>query len=267
MNRFRKSIAAIIIGVLTLALVAGVAFAGFGQTPQTVSAAPAAAQATVVPATTAAATPSAPKAGRPSQQDMSEAAQYFMPVISAVSTTLNLSPLEIASQLQAGKSVADIAKAQNVDLQKVKDALTGAVKTQLDAVVKAGKATQPQADKVGQTLNIWVDELLNASTASIPSNVSHKDLESYATPILNATASALNLTPEQLKSEVQAGKSLADIAKAQNVDLQKVKDAALNSGKTQLDAAVKAGKVTQSQADKLYQTATLWIDELVNGKK
>lgn len=264
MNRFRKSITAIILGVLTLALVAAVAIAGLGQNNQTVSAAPAAAQATVAPTPTTAA-PTTP--AKPNHKDMSEAAQYLMPVISAVSSTLNLSPMEIASQLQAGKSLADIAKAQNVDVQKVKDAFTGAVKTQLDAAVKAGKATQPQADKVGQTLTIWLDELFNTSTATLPKNVSPKDLETYATPILNATASALNLTPEQLKTEVQAGKSLADLAKAQGVDVQKVKAAALNTGKTQLDAAVKAGKLTQSQADKAYQTVVLWIDDLINHSK
>lgn len=192
-----------------------------------------------------------------------EMGQYLMPIVTAVSNSLNLSPMEIVSQLQADKSLADIAKAQQVDLQKVKDAITGSIKTQLDAAVKAGKMTQAQADKANQTVNLWVDDAVNFHKSAVPANGNPQDLKQYFTPVLNSVASTLNLTPDQLEKELHSGKSLGDIARAQQVDLQKVKDAITGSAKTQLDAAAKAGKFTQAQADKAYQTLTLWIDELV----
>jgi hypothetical protein len=78
---------------------------------------------------------------------------------------------------------------------------------------------------------------------------------SWAT--FDATAQALGLTPEQLFAELHAGKSLADIAQAQGVDLQKVQDA-INAARIQamkdaINQAVKDGKISQAQADWLLQ--------------
>lgn len=196
-------------------------------------------------------------------KNVQELGQYLMPIVTAVSKALNLSPMDILAQLQADKSLADIAQAQKVDLQTVKDAITNSIKTQLEAAVKASKLTQAQADKANQTVATWLDEVVNFKKSAMPANTSSKDLEQYFTPVVTAVADSLKLTVDQLKSELKSGKSLGDIAKAQTVDLQKVKDAITSSSKTQLDAAAKAGKITQSQADKLYQTLTTWIDDVV----
>jgi hypothetical protein len=192
--------------------------------------------------------------------------QHLMPIVTAVSNALNLSPFEIAAQLEADKSLADIAKAQNVDVQKVKDAIQTSIKTQLDSVVKSGKLTQAQADKANQTVAIWVDELVTAHKtmlASFDMSGLKQTAEQFVTPIINATTSTLHLTTDQLKAQLEAGKSLADVAKAQNVEVQQLKDAIQTSIKAQLDSVVKSGKITQAQADKANQTVALWIDDMV----
>lgn len=73
----------------------------------------------------------------------------------------------------------------------------------------------------------------------------------------DAVAEALNLTPTQLFEQLHSGKSLADIAQAQGVDLQKVQDA-INAARIQamkdaINQAVKDGKISQAQADWLLQ--------------
>lgn len=195
---------------------------------------------------------------------MQEIGQYLMPIVNELSKTLNLSPFELLARFQADKSLADIAQAQNVKLDTVKDALVKTITTQLDTAVKAGKVTQNQADLAVKTFNLWFDDAANLKKSSVPTNADpKKDLEQYLTPVLNATAASLKLTPDQLQSELKAGKTFGQIATAQGVDLKDVKKAALDSSKTQLDAAAKAGKATQAQADKAYQTLTLWIDEVI----
>ncbi len=66
-------------------------------------------------------------------------------------------------------------------------------------------------------------------------------------------AKALNLTPTQLFEQLHSGKTLDEIATAQGVDLQKVQDAAnaarLEAMKQSIADAVKAGTITQEQAD------------------
>jgi hypothetical protein len=73
----------------------------------------------------------------------------------------------------------------------------------------------------------------------------------------DAMAKALNLTPTQLFEKLHEGKTLADIAKEQGVDLTKVQEAAnaqwVQAMKDAIAQAVKDGKITQAQADWLLQ--------------
>ena len=73
----------------------------------------------------------------------------------------------------------------------------------------------------------------------------------------DAMAKALNLTPTQLFEKLHEGKTLADIATEQGIDLQKVQDAAnaarVQAMKDAIAQAVNDGKITQAQADWLLQ--------------
>jgi hypothetical protein len=73
----------------------------------------------------------------------------------------------------------------------------------------------------------------------------------------DAMAKALNLTPTQLFEQLHEGKTLADIASEQGVDLAKVQEAAnaerVQAMKAAIAQAVTDGKITQAQADWLLQ--------------
>lgn len=73
----------------------------------------------------------------------------------------------------------------------------------------------------------------------------------------DAMAKALNLTPTQLFEKLHEGKTLADIAKEQGVDLEKVQETAnaerVQAMKDAIAQAVKDGKITQAQADWLLK--------------
>jgi hypothetical protein len=73
--------------------------------------------------------------------------------------------------------------------------------------------------------------------------------------LMDATAKALGLTSEELRTQVQSGKTITEIATAKKVDVKTVQAAVLAAYKTQLDAAVKAGKLTQAQADERLKAA------------
>jgi hypothetical protein len=73
----------------------------------------------------------------------------------------------------------------------------------------------------------------------------------------DAAAEALGLTPEQLFAELRTGKSLADIAEAQGVDLETVQEA-MNAARAEamkeaIEQAVEDGRLTQAQADWLLK--------------
>ncbi len=78
-------------------------------------------------------------------------------------------------------------------------------------------------------------------------------------------AKALNMTEAELRTELQAGKTVADVAKAKSVDLSVVASALLADEKTRVAQAVTDGKLTQAQADEKLVNAQTRITEFLNG--
>ena len=73
--------------------------------------------------------------------------------------------------------------------------------------------------------------------------------------LMDATAKALGLSSEELRTQVKSGKTITEIATAKKIDVKTVQAAVIAAYKTQLEAAVKAGKLTQAQADERLKTA------------
>lgn len=84
---------------------------------------------------------------------------------------------------------------------------------------------------------------------------------------LDAAATALGMTPEELRSQLDAEVTIADVAESRNVDVQKVIDAMVADAKAHLSQAVAAGRLTQAQADAKAATLTERITQHVNEGK
>lgn len=69
-------------------------------------------------------------------------------LLDAAAKTLKLTTAALETQLQSGQTLTQIAAPQKVNLQTVKDAVLGALKTQLKAEVSSSKLTQAQADAI-----------------------------------------------------------------------------------------------------------------------
>ena len=69
----------------------------------------------------------------------------------------------------------------------------------------------------------------------------------------DAVADSLGITAQELWDARAAGKTVAQLAAEKNVPLEKVVDAAVAAHTAELDAAVKAGSLSQTQADALTQ--------------
>ena len=75
--------------------------------------------------------------------------------------------------------------------------------------------------------------------------------------------SLLKLDAEKLQEELKAGKSLVEIAKAQGVETDDVVALLVKQNEAKLAEAVKAGKLTQEQADKMTENTSDRIKEQV----
>ena len=83
-------------------------------------------------------------------------------------------------------------------------------------------------------------------------------------PGLEAAATAIGVTQDELRTALESGQSIADVAKSKGKDPQVVIDALVAAAKTRLDADVAAGRITQAEADTRLKDETDHITDQVN---
>ena len=81
---------------------------------------------------------------------------------------------------------------------------------------------------------------------------------------LTAVTDYLGLTAAQLRTQLEAGKSLADVAKAQGKTVAGLEDAIVAAATKKLDAAVAAGKLTAAQEATMLADLKSHVDDMVN---
>ena len=126
----------------------------------------------------------------------------------------------------------------------------------LKGLVTDGTLTQAQSDKVATTL---ADQLPKGGPGG------HDGMRGIGIgKITTAAAKALGVSEADLRTELAAGKSVADVAKEKSVDLDTVVTAVTDAAKTQIAQAVTDGKITQARADTMTANLADKITEEVN---
>jgi polyhydroxyalkanoate synthesis regulator phasin len=128
----------------------------------------------------------------------------------------------------------------------------------LKSLVDNGTITQDQADKV-------VAALVAAGPVGFPGG--HRGFGGPGKVIgagLDVVATTLGITEEEVRTALQNGQSIADLAVSKGKTAQDVIDAIVNEATTRINAAVADGKLTQERADELIANLTTGVTELVN---
>jgi hypothetical protein len=159
----------------------------------------------------------------------------------------------------------DAAGRLDVDADELRDALTAAQDAQLDAEVKAGRLTQEQADAIKQMrdrsgLVLGGPGRGHGHGPGGPGSGLRGDHRGGPGEVLGAAAKALGITEEQLVRKLRNGRTLQQIARAEGKDYADVNAAIRSAVKTELDAAVDDGKLTQQQADDMLEHLTEHLD-------
>jgi polyhydroxyalkanoate synthesis regulator phasin len=81
---------------------------------------------------------------------------------------------------------------------------------------------------------------------------------------LDAAATALGVTADELRTELSSGKTIAQVASDKGVDVQTVINAMAAQAKTHLDEEVASGEHTQAEADQKLADLTQRITDSVN---
>ncbi len=83
---------------------------------------------------------------------------------------------------------------------------------------------------------------------------------------LDAAAKAIGIGTDDLRTGLQSGQSLAEIAEANGVTAQAVIDALVAAEKAELDAHVASGDIAQAEADQKLAAITQGVTAMVNGQ-
>lgn len=166
------------------------------------------------------------------------------PGLAAAAKAIGISVSDLQSQLVAGKTIAAVATAHGVDPQKVIDAMVAEAQSGL---------RQRITDEVNGTGGHF-----GPMRPDGPGGFAHG-------ANLGVAAATIGITPADLQTALQGGQSIAAVAKAHGVDPQSVIDALVKDHTAKLDQAVKDGKITQAQEDKLKATLPERVADVVNG--
>jgi len=143
------------------------------------------------------------------------------------------------------------------------------IKSALSGLVTDGTLTQAQVDKVAGTLERQPPMAGMGGRGGMGGNGIGGGMGGGGgmamTQSHDAAAKALGMTSDELYAAVQGGKSLAVIAKDHKVSVNTLIKAMVADAEAHLAEAVKAGTMTQPQADTMRSSLTDRITDQVNG--
>ena len=128
-----------------------------------------------------------------------------MPGPAAIASYLGLTPAQLREQLRTGKTLAQIAVAQGKTAAGLEDAIYADVQAHLDQAVAKGKMTATQEQAILVRLKAHLDDIVNHASPLAGARGAHRPA------LVAAVATFIGVTPAELRTELRAGKSLAQI--------------------------------------------------------
>jgi hypothetical protein len=178
----------------------------------------------------------------------------------AVAAYLGLTESELRARLEAGKSLAQIASAQGKSVAGLEDVIVSDAKTHLDEAVTNGKLTAAQEQTMLAELKSHVDDMVNATGGPRGPGMRIGIGPAFG----DAAATYLGLTQDELRTQLEGGKTLAQVATAEGKSVAGLKAAILAGAKQDLDQAVAAGKLTAAQEQEMLSRLQEHVDDIVN---
>ncbi|HET9322833.1 MAG TPA: hypothetical protein VFO03_03075 [Gaiellaceae bacterium] len=175
---------------------------------------------------------------------------------------LGMTESALRTQLESGKTLAQVAKAKGKSVDGLVDALMADKKQAVDQAVKNGDLTQAEANKILAELRSRITDLVNGGGLG-----GRPRLHAFGFHHgLDAAASYLGMTESALRTQLESGKTLAQVAKAKGKSVDGLVDALMTDKKQALDQAVKNGDLTQAQANRALAEMRSRTTDMVNGR-
>ena len=95
----------------------------------------------------------------------------------------------------------------------------------------------------------------------------HSGLRQLRRAEFKVAATTIGVSPAELRTDLKAGQSVADVATSKGVSVDSVVNAVVTDASAKVDHAVTTGKLTQAQADKIKAGLPARVTKLVNAHR
>jgi hypothetical protein len=180
----------------------------------------------------------------------------------AAAKALGTTEAELATALQGGKTIAQVAADKGVAVDKVISAMVDDVKAQIAAQLAAGTITQAKADEeLAEEPKETTDKVNNVNQGrGGKGGHGGSGVESGQNAV---AAKILGMTDAELSTALQGGKTLAQLATEKNVPVNTLVTAMVDDVKTKVASALAAGTITQAKAtEELAEEPTETTDKV-----
>jgi hypothetical protein len=188
------------------------------------------------------------------------------PGAAAIADYLGVTAAELRTQLRSGKTLAQIATAEGKTVSGLEEAIVAAAKSRLDADVADGNLTAAQAATFLANVKEHVADMVDRTAPPRGGHGGPGGPGGHgAGPFGGAAITTyLGITAAELRTQLQAGKTLAQIAAAEGKTASGLEDAIVADAKKHLDAEVADGNLTAAQAAAKLASLNDRVSEMVN---
>ncbi|HEY1295859.1 MAG TPA: hypothetical protein VGJ60_22510 [Chloroflexota bacterium] len=197
--------------------------------------------------------------------------------LQAAATALGMTPQQLRTAL-VGKSLAQVAGAKTTD---VVNALTAAANKRIDEAQSNGRLTPDQANtaktNAANRINQFVNQVMPQGGPGTPGGQGRgpggpggpgRGPFGFGFGMvqqgLDIAAQKMGITPQQLRTELASGKSLAQVASSHGTTGADVAAALKDAANKRIDDAQSNGRLTVDQANTAKTNIDQRIDQLVN---
>jgi hypothetical protein len=190
-----------------------------------------------------------------------------MSLLQDAASAIGISESTLQADLAKGQSIAQVATANGKTAQDVITALVSDATTAINNAVSSGKLTSSQASTIESHLTQMITDFVNRTPP--PPGSGPGPMGSGQEAALKAAATAIGITPAELRSDIAGGQSIAQVASAHSVATSTVESAVDTALDSAISSLQQAGKLTSAQASQLTsevpQRVSEWVSETFPG--
>ena len=167
---------------------------------------------------------------------------------------------QLRSSTESQAVVSDAAKQLGVSPSALSNALKQALQNRIDAAVAAGRLTKAEGDALKARIQSGDFPLFGLGGRPDGGFEHH-----FFVGGPDGAAAYLGLTEAQLRTQLENGKTLAQVAKDRGKSVDGLVKAIVDARTKELDAAVKAGRLTKTDEQMLLADLKQRVTDMVNG--